>query len=433
MKSISFKFSFFKLIIKNIDTFVKFKTSISCCFSSGFTIVELLVVISVIGTLATITVVSYAGISNKAILASLQSDLSSASKQLKMYNIDHGSYPTGTDTLIETSTGSGVWCPSQPTIDSKYCVRLSSGNIVDYFFGTSASFVLRIKNGANTYIITDDTQPRPVALITEIGDISGTAQVGSILSSGALTPSGAAATYQWQRCDNSNGTSCSDISEAISINYTLATLDAGKYIIVKATGTGGYSGIQTSGPTGMVIAVVTLQPDAATGIDASVRSHSAEYNTNYGSENQLYSGEAGYKRRSFIKFDISNIPANAIISSATLSLYLNSWWPDGGTPSGPGSVNNVSQDWVENIITWNNQPSVGNLIATQGLTWSAANWVNWDVSSYVSGVLNSSITNYGLRVAVGTSNGWTNVACWLSSDHPDSSYRPKLVVVYTSP
>lgn len=63
----------------------------------AFTIVELLVVIVVIGILAAITVVSYAGISNKASLASLTADLNSASKLLGLYNIEYDSYPTSLD------------------------------------------------------------------------------------------------------------------------------------------------------------------------------------------------------------------------------------------------------------------------------------------------------------------------------------------------
>jgi len=60
----------------------------------GFTIVELLVVIVVIAILAAITVVSYTGISNKATVASLQSDLANASKKLKMDQVINNSYPT---------------------------------------------------------------------------------------------------------------------------------------------------------------------------------------------------------------------------------------------------------------------------------------------------------------------------------------------------
>ena len=82
----------------------------------GFTIVELLVVIVVIGILAAITIVSYTGISQKAIVASLQLDLSNASKQFKLFNVDNGSYPTGideTEPLLITS----LYVVAVPTYD----------------------------------------------------------------------------------------------------------------------------------------------------------------------------------------------------------------------------------------------------------------------------------------------------------------------------
>ncbi|HZJ34479.1 MAG TPA: prepilin-type N-terminal cleavage/methylation domain-containing protein, partial [Candidatus Angelobacter sp.] len=43
--------------------------------SKGFTIVELLVAIVIIGILATLTIISYIGIQQKAIVASINSDL----------------------------------------------------------------------------------------------------------------------------------------------------------------------------------------------------------------------------------------------------------------------------------------------------------------------------------------------------------------------
>ena len=92
---------------------------------SAFTIVELLVVIVVIGVLAAITIVSFTGISSKATVASLQSDLTSAKKQLNLYYVDHGSYPTSID---------GNNCPvgSSPSPDTRYCLKPSSGNSFTY-------------------------------------------------------------------------------------------------------------------------------------------------------------------------------------------------------------------------------------------------------------------------------------------------------------
>ena len=64
----------------------------------GFTIVELLIVIVVIGILAAITIVAYNGIQNRSRDASVQSDLVNLAKQFGVFYADNGVYPsTATD------------------------------------------------------------------------------------------------------------------------------------------------------------------------------------------------------------------------------------------------------------------------------------------------------------------------------------------------
>lgn len=65
--------------------------------TSGFTIVELLIVIVVIGILAAIVIVAYNGVQARATFAQLQGQLNSINKTLKVYHAEYGSYPvTGT-------------------------------------------------------------------------------------------------------------------------------------------------------------------------------------------------------------------------------------------------------------------------------------------------------------------------------------------------
>lgn len=63
--------------------------------TSGFTIVELLIVIVVIGILAAITIVAYNGVQNRAFDTSIQSDLKNIAQKLEIGRVDSptDSYP----------------------------------------------------------------------------------------------------------------------------------------------------------------------------------------------------------------------------------------------------------------------------------------------------------------------------------------------------
>lgn len=60
---------------------------------TGFTIVELLIVIVVIGILAAITIVAFNGIQERARDAKRQSNIQAVAKALEMYYVDNGRYP----------------------------------------------------------------------------------------------------------------------------------------------------------------------------------------------------------------------------------------------------------------------------------------------------------------------------------------------------
>ena len=96
---------------------------------SGFTIVELLVVIVVIGILAAITIVSYTGITAKANTAKAQSNAQSAQQVIEVYAADNsGAYPA---TLAAISGYSGTTkMPADITVSGGLAATSADGTTV---------------------------------------------------------------------------------------------------------------------------------------------------------------------------------------------------------------------------------------------------------------------------------------------------------------
>jgi len=65
----------------------------------GFTIVELLIVIVVIGILAAITIVSYNGVTARANTTSAKAAASAALKKAEAYNAEENAYPVDPDNM----------------------------------------------------------------------------------------------------------------------------------------------------------------------------------------------------------------------------------------------------------------------------------------------------------------------------------------------
>ena len=92
----------------------------------GFTIVELLIVIVVIGILAAIIIVAYNGVTNRAHTSAEQSAADTVIKKAEAYNAENGSYPTHraslTNGLVDPGTGTAnttsTWYTTGVTFDA---------------------------------------------------------------------------------------------------------------------------------------------------------------------------------------------------------------------------------------------------------------------------------------------------------------------------
>lgn len=150
---------------------------------SGFTLVELIIVIVVIAVLASITIFLYNGLTARAKTVSLASDLSGNSKKLALYREVNGSYPT-------TNDCSGGSDPQPPSI----CLIASQGNIITGYSADNTSaaptYKLTMANGSLTYAVTDNSSPAQVTVASVT------------VNGGVMTTSGADTIYTF----NGNGT-----------------------------------------------------------------------------------------------------------------------------------------------------------------------------------------------------------------------------------
>jgi prepilin-type N-terminal cleavage/methylation domain-containing protein len=99
-------------------------TSQNTKINKGFTIVELLIVIVIIGILAAITIVAYNGIQNRGKTAALQSAADNAAKKAEVYNSDVAPYPSNPSQL----TGAAATTTYQLTGVTFDATAFSAGN-----------------------------------------------------------------------------------------------------------------------------------------------------------------------------------------------------------------------------------------------------------------------------------------------------------------
>ncbi|MDP1726000.1 MAG: DNRLRE domain-containing protein [Bacteroidota bacterium] len=185
---------------------------------------------------------------------------------------------------------------------------------------------------------------------------------------------------------------------------------------------------------------LVLQPNAAQGKDALIDSRTAVSNTNYGTSADFaswaWTNNGTTYARSLIQFDISGIPANAVITEAKLSLHCNTTSSITQLNSGSNEsyLKRITQSWKEDSVTWNNQPLTtdSHQVSLAQSISQTQDYLNIDVTQLAIDMKNNPSTSFGFMLRLKTESIYRSLIM-ASSDHTDAAKRPKLSICYTIP
>jgi type IV pilus assembly protein PilA len=124
----------------------------------GFTLIELMIVVAIIGILAAVAIPAYQDYVTKAKLARVSSSLDALKLTLGVYLQENGSYPNQANQQVTTATAGGtlgstdVWSslglPSKPGLPAELSMLTYDGS------GTAPTLLLTYANGVGSGIDT---------------------------------------------------------------------------------------------------------------------------------------------------------------------------------------------------------------------------------------------------------------------------------------
>ncbi len=115
----------------------------------GFTIVEILLVIVVIGILATVSVVAYRGAQNKANDTAVQADLKNFGKRIEAFKIETGAYPSSADftATLGIKFSKGAYGVDSQGYNARYCRNTTNDTYVMVSNSKSGNYFM-VQTGA---------------------------------------------------------------------------------------------------------------------------------------------------------------------------------------------------------------------------------------------------------------------------------------------
>lgn len=161
--------------------------------SRGFTIVELLIVIVVIGILAAITIVAFNGVQNRAYNSAVQSDFSQFAKKMELFAADNnGQYPASLGSSLQLTFSKSAYDTNSTNLQNAsnnnlaYCVNPARDRYI---------MIARVKSGQYFKVVAKEG-------VTEHWEINGWAICQAIGVSSTNPQSYAYANGAWSSWAN---------------------------------------------------------------------------------------------------------------------------------------------------------------------------------------------------------------------------------------
>ncbi len=138
--------------------------------------------------------------------------------------------------------------------------------------------------------------------------------------------------------------------------------------------------------------------------------------------------------RSFIEFDLSSIPQNAVVFSAKLSMFCNPESSNYQLQAGENEsyLLRVNEAWDDHVVTWNTQPAVSfiNPVLIPRSTSNTQHYPDIDVTSHVQDMIIDPAHNFGWQIRLLTEELYRTLQF---GSHLDvEQYRPILTIRYKS-
>ncbi len=140
---------------------------------------------------------------------------------------------------------------------------------------------------------------------------------------------------------------------------------------------------------------------------------------------------AAYLLRCLVRFDLSSLPANAVVDSALLQLYLTS--VEGSVPNLPISAHQVTSPWNETSVSTASYPSYGPVAALINVDSTAGTYKNWVITSLAQGWKVDPMHNYGVALHhAWTGDPYTGFVRVFATREAGGN-PPRLVITYHLP